>query len=178
MRSACLVVLVTMLFPAVSGGQAPTLDRQVISSAGGTVSGGPFILHFTVGQVTIGRQAGTNTEATSGFWWDVLTGSVDVVNEELPIQFALNPNVPNPFSTRTLVRYAIPVGKETAVFVGVFDLRGALVKTLVAETQAPGLHSVTWDGRAESGNVLGAGIYFIRFQTPSFTQHRRIVMLR
>jgi len=169
---ACLALLGT------ASADTYTLERAVVSATGGTVSGVPFRLNFTVGQSTVGTQTGATAKLNSGFWWEVSGNSVDVSDDPLPTQFALGPNAPNPFGTHTLVRYAIPAGNPVRVFLGVYDLRGALIKTLVRETQPPGAYATSWDGRDESGQRVGAGIYFVRFEGPGFRDHRRIVALR
>ncbi len=155
-----------------------TLERAAIGSSGGTVSGGPFTLNFTIGQVAVGEQSGGPANAVSGFWWQVAGTAVGADKSELPSAFAFNPNAPNPFWNRTVVRYAIPEGSDRSVFLGIYDLRGALVKTLVRTTQSPGFYTVEWDGSSDTGQLLRAGVYFVRFQAPGFIQHRRIVMLR
>ncbi len=155
-----------------------TLERAVIGPTGGTVFGGPFQLNFTVGQSVIGTQSGTDTKLNSGFWWEVGTTPVGVQTEPLPTQFAFNPNQPNPFTNQTIVRYAVPAGSDAPIFLGAYDLRGRLVRTLVNDRQSPGQYSITWNGMDDAGRLLSAGVYFIRFQAPGFLQHRRIVMLR
>lgn len=178
MRYFMMLLSLMFLIPATTPAETYTVERAVIGSNGGTVRGGPFILHFTVGQAVAGTQSSTDQRLNSGFWWEVSTTPVGVQTEPLPTRFALDPNQPNPFATLTTVRYAIPAGSDVPVFLGIFDLHGRLVRALVNSQQSPGQYSVTWNGTGDDGRLLRAGVYFVRFQTPTFVQHRRIVMLR
>ena len=60
----------------------------------------------------------------------------------------------------------------------IFDVSGALVRTLVSGEQTAGEKSVTWDGRSDSGNRMASGVYFYRLTTPDFTDTRKMVLLK
>ncbi len=173
-----LLLIAAITWPLLASADTYTVERAVIAATGGTVAGGPFQLNFTVGQSSSGSQSGPVTRLNSGFWWEVSGNVVDAGEEPLPARFALGPGAPNPFTTRTLVRYAIPAGNAVPIFLGVYDLRGALIKTLVRQTQPPGDYVADWDGRVENGQRAGPGVYFIRFDGLGFRQHRRVVVLR
>ena len=65
-----------------------------------------------------------------------------------------------------------------SVFLGVYDLKGALVRTLVRGSRTPGLYHETWDGRSDGGGVVATGIYLIAVHAGSFKATRKVVMLR
>ena len=60
----------------------------------------------------------------------------------------------------------------------IFDVRGRTVRTLVNGAQAPGRYAIAWDGRDERGNALGTGMYFYRLQTPTFTQAKKMMLVK
>ena len=60
----------------------------------------------------------------------------------------------------------------------VFDVTGRLVRTLVNGSKDPGFHTVKWDGRDGKGNPAASGIYFSRIQAGSYTETKRMVLLR
>ena len=66
--------------------------------------------------------------------------------------FALDANAPNPFNPVTTITYNLPV--QTQVNLIVYDVSGALVRTLVSGVQAAGEKSISWDGRSNSGNPM------------------------
>jgi len=85
-------------------------------------------------------------------------------------------SVPNPFSTRTQIRYQI--GQEGNVRLKVYDTQGRLVRSLVSGKQRPGSYTVVWDGRDEQGRIMANGIYFYRLDVPNFTATKKAVLLR
>jgi hypothetical protein len=55
----------------------------------------------------------------------------------------------------------------------VYDVLGKEVETLVNEQLQPGTYEVTFDG---SG--LNSGVYFYRLITESFTESKRMVLIK
>lgn len=60
----------------------------------------------------------------------------------------------------------------------VIDLQGRIVRTLYSGPLSRGVTAVTWDGRGDSGQQLGAGIYFVHVTTPLGTSTSRLVRVR
>ncbi len=100
----------------------------------------------------------------------------DVSDESsLPTSFTLDQNFPNPFRTRTTVRYTL--AERADVQLTIYNMLGQRIRTLVSEEQAAGVQSVVWDGHGTSGR-LAAGVYLVRLQAGAFTETRRMVLLR
>jgi 1,4-alpha-glucan branching enzyme len=70
---------------------------------------------------------------------------------------------PNPFTQEINISYELPA--TTQVTVKVYDMLGKEVKVLTQGAQAPGLHTLTWDGTNTTGNTVSRGTYFYRLQT-------------
>lgn len=86
-------------------------------------------------------------------------------------------NHPNPFNPRTVLRFE--TARTGAVRIGVFDLRGRRLRSLVDETLGAGAHEVVWDGRDDAGRDLASGQYFARLEVagqPPAT--RKMTLLR
>ena len=61
----------------------------------------------------------------------------------------------------------------------VYNVAGALVKTLVNGERAPGIaHAVTWDGRNNAGQRVASGVYFYRLVTKEFSRTKKMVLLK
>ena len=70
---------------------------------------------------------------------------------------------PNPFISSTAINYDIP--KLTPVRVSVYDKLGNKIRSLLEESQAPGHHSVVWDGTYQNGAQATPGLYVVRIET-------------
>lgn len=60
----------------------------------------------------------------------------------------------------------------------VYDVRGALVRTLSDRPGEAGEQVIRWDGRVEGGAVAPSGVYFIRVETPDGAATRKVAFLR
>jgi hypothetical protein len=94
------------------------------------------------------------------------TTLVDVTSaapDEARFSLALGEPAPNPFTSRTLIRFAMPASQP--VQVAVFDIRGHRVRVLADGVMPAGQHEVGWDGRDMQGGALASGTYFVRLQS-------------
>src|SRR5262245_25594026 len=174
-----LLSATVLLFAAPSARATYTIDEMVIAPAGGVMSGGALSLEFTVGETAVGAGSAGSISMACGFWEGVAISDVAAAPDEpLPAAFAMWSGGPNPFSSGTLIRYAIPKGDQVPVFLGIYDVRGALVRTLVDEPREAGTFSVPWNGRNDHGELMGAGVYFAKLRAGTFRQVQRVVMLR
>jgi hypothetical protein len=99
------------------------------------------------------------------------------VEEAAPRDYALWPPRPNPFASRTVIRYALPA--RVRVSLAVYDLKGERVATLVEGEQGPGEQSVEFGPGAGGRRApLAAGIYFCRLRAGSYSSTRRMVLMR
>ena len=94
----------------------------------------------------------------------------------LPDEYSLEQNYPNPFNPETRIRYAIP--EPGHVTLRIYRIDGQLVRTLQDANQSPGRYERIWDGNNEFGNKVSSGVYFYRLQSNSFTQVRKMILLK
>jgi hypothetical protein len=84
---------------------------------------------------------------------------------------------PNPFNPRLEVDYT--VGRSGPVELGVYDLKGRLMRRLVAGVVGAGRHRAVWDGSLASGQAAASGVYVLRLQeVDGEMAHRRVTLLR
>lgn len=174
----CLVTAIFILSTIAVAQATPTLDRVVIGAGGGTATSGTIRLDLTFGEAVIGPANTSGVVSNFGFWSTVRPAVVGIdLETPLPVRYAIN-RAPNPFTTRTAITFAIPQGVETPVFLGIYDLNGRLIRTLVNETKAAGRHSITWDGRSDNGGINPAGVYFVTFTAANYHATHKVVMVK
>ncbi len=107
-------------------------------------------------------------------------GTVTDVDAPIAAPHRLHQNYPNPFNPTTQVRYEIggSPGERVRVRIAVYDVRGALVRVLVDDARAPGLHVTMWDGRASDGSHVASGVYFYSMHAGAMVESRRMVLLK
>lgn len=74
--------------------------------------------------------------------------------------YALAQNYPNPFNPGTSIFYGIP--SESDVMIGVYDVIGREVVTLVNRRHARGTYQTQWNGTDRNGIPVAAGVYLYR----------------
>ena len=104
---------------------------------------------------------------------------VSVHDGEIPAQgrMVLEQNFPNPFNPTTTIAFHVPDG-GTVIELGVFNVAGELVRTLVAEEMSPGRKSVTWNGLDDNGESVSSGIYFVKLASDTATLTKKVVLLK
>jgi len=93
--------------------------------------------------------------------------------DEVPAGVIISGAEPNPFSTRTLIRFGLP--RDGRIEADVFDVSGRLVARIARGEYRAGYHEVAWS--AAEGSVR-PGIYFVRITLGSETATHRVVLMR
>jgi hypothetical protein len=83
--------------------------------------------------------------------------------EDLPTQLSLLGNYPNPFNPQTMISFSLPTDQHLSL--GVYSVRGRLVRSLLQGRQAAGVHRVLWNGQDSRGQAVASGVYFYRLET-------------
>lgn len=91
--------------------------------------------------------------------------------QSLPTSYALDQNYPNPFNPSTRISYSIP--QSGFVTLKVFNAIGKEVATLVNEEKSAGNFEVNFNAQG-----LSSGIYFYTIQSGSFTQTKKMILLK
>ena len=88
------------------------------------------------------------------------SGTTGVPGEVIPTANRLYPPFPNPVDGGTTLRFDL--AREAHVELAVYDLAGRRVASIADGTLPARQYGYAWDGRAQSGARLGAGLYFVR----------------
>jgi len=105
-----------------------------------------------------------------------LTGGPTPVGKTPPLDVALLPAYPSPFNGVTRLDFTLPSSGRAQM--RIYDVRGALVRTLLDERHGPGLHHAAWDGRDDGGERVASGVYYVRMETPGGVKQQKVVLVR
>jgi len=89
----------------------------------------------------------------------------------LPGEFSLTQNYPNPFNPSTEISFGLPVSSN--VTLTIYNVLGQEVATIANQQFDAGYHTVVWD----AGN-MPSGIYFYRLSAGSFTDLKKMVLMK
>ncbi len=109
---------------------------------------------------------------------DDLTKVEDKILAETPRSFMLYQNYPNPFNSSTTISYEINGKSKQQVELGIFNLLGQRVKTLISQKQAAGFYKVQWGGKNESGELLSSGIYVYQLKVADVKMEKKLIFLQ
>ncbi|MGE5498956.1 MAG: glycosyl hydrolase [Syntrophothermus sp.] len=97
--------------------------------------------------------------------------SVESERYNVPAQYTLYGNYPNPFNPSTVIRYDLP--KNSDVKIEVFDIIGRKVATVIDQNQGAGRYELRFDG-----SRLSSGIYILRMKADAFYQVHKMMLIK
>ncbi|MBK7670076.1 MAG: hypothetical protein IPJ24_01620 [bacterium] len=83
---------------------------------------------------------------------------------------------PNPFNPVVTLAYTLPAPGH--VVMKVFDVRGALVRTLLDGPVVTASGTVAWDGADDGGDRAASGLYFVETRSEGQVDVRKVTMLK
>ena len=109
----------------------------------------------------------------------ILTGTSSPTNDELnpsvPV-CALYPNFPNPFNPETTISFSL--AKATSTNLRIYNLKGQLVRNLLAKDMPKGDHKIVWNGLDDKGLPVSSGIYMYRLEAGDYTRSLKMVLMK
>ncbi|NOS86066.1 MAG: T9SS type A sorting domain-containing protein [Ignavibacteria bacterium] len=140
--------------------------NQVMGNFGGTNVQGNWIL----------RMNNTSTGNTGKLlgWGIRINNTLTAINEisnNIPGEFMLYQNYPNPFNPETNIRFDIP--NDADVKITLFDMLGREVQVIANEFKHAGSYEVKFDA-----SHLSSGTYFYKLTAGSFTDIKKIVLIK
>ena len=140
---------------AASGGSAP------LDNAKGSGQNFTFFLEATDTTVVLLEE------------WP-LTGNpvgVEEIDGQIPSDYTLAQNFPNPFNPSTKIRYTVPV--QANVSLRIYDVLGKEVAELINAEQSAGTYEATFDA-----SQLSSGIYFYKLDAGNVTISKKMMLLK
>jgi hypothetical protein len=137
--------------------EAPWTFAHVFTSAGDN----PYFC------VTHGGQGGVGMSGVVS-----VMDPVGVSDQKLVVnKFVLEQNYPNPFNPSTVIRYQ--TAEKSNVTLTVYNSIGRKISTLLNEVKSKGTFTIEFNG-----SNLPSGIYYFRLQAGTFTDTKKMVLLR
>jgi hypothetical protein len=93
------------------------------------------------------------------------------IGSEIPKEYVLSENYPNPFNPSTTIKYQIP--KDGFVTLKVYDILGAEVANLVNEDKVAGRYEVSFDA-----SLLASGVYIYRLNVNDYVNVKKMVLMK
>jgi len=110
----------------------------------------------------------------------LLIGSDAYISESVralaPAGVVLTQNYPNPFSSGTIIEYALP--EPMRVKLVVYDTLGRLVQVLVDAEREAGFHTIRWDRTGGASYPVRSGLYLYRLEAGDVHVVRSMTVIR
>jgi photosystem II stability/assembly factor-like uncharacterized protein len=146
------------------------------------------LANLTIYSLFVNSEGTSTTKIFAGTYSNVYHRSIsDLItdvkkeNNNFPASYSLKQNYPNPFNPTTSISYqlASPSTSRSGlqayshVTIKVYDLLGREIATLVNEIKPAGNYSVKFDG-----SKLTSGIYFYRMESGTYSQTKKLLLLK
>jgi len=94
------------------------------------------------------------------------------ISTEIPVSFTVHQNYPNPFNPETSIRFDIPA--PSSVNLIVYDVSGRVVEVIASNLNLlAGKYEAIWNA-----DNYASGIYFYRIQAGSFTDTKKMILVK
>jgi len=90
---------------------------------------------------------------------------------QVPTEYSLSQNFPNPFNPITNINYSVPMRNNVELVI--FNTLGEKIRILVNEVKNAGNYNVTFDA-----SNLPSGVYFYRISAGEFIQTKKLLLLK
>lgn len=116
--------------------------------------------------------------------WHPRPLGIKVEGKEIPEEFVLYPNYPNPFNPSTNIKFSIMKDANTRLII--YNVLGEKVKELINGYLFQGTYSVEWNGTNDDLQAVPSGVYLIKMTTDAadiqtdqtFSALRKMLLLK
>jgi hypothetical protein len=127
------------------------------------LSGNPLVYQNNIGAIIADPENGIWVQVNDVIVHYDYTSTGISQSGSLPSKLILNNCIPNPFNSSTTLSFTLPASGRTTL--AVYSLTGQRLRTLVSGSLAAGAHSVSWNGRDDSGRSVSSGVYLSRLES-------------
>ncbi len=163
-----------------ANGNIQTSENGTINWLEGNISADPLFcygdsLDYTIDAASPCATADVNNAVAGAM--GIGCNSLSLQDEnQLPLTFNISPPYPNPFNGTVI----IPVTNmtERPVSISIYSLKGKLIRQLHSRERSSGHVAFRWNGKDESGQQVGTGIYLVRAIAGEERQSQKIIYLK
>ncbi len=130
----------------------------------------------TVNEFQMTTQNSSNSVEIFYIASNFVPGLLAVESETVPAEYILLRNYPNPFNPSTTIQYNIE--KNDFVQLHIYNMQGALIKTLWSGEKPAGSYQVQWNGTDETGKIVASGIYIYKLTSGTKTISNKMLLLK
>jgi len=95
----------------------------------------------------------------------------------VPAKWELAQNYPNPFNLNTNFSYSMV--EPGNVKLTIYNINGKVVINLSNQYQAAGNHEISWDGRDNTGKIVGSGVYLYQLEVKDkYFNTKKMILLK
>jgi hypothetical protein len=98
------------------------------------------------------------------------------VGQSPATSYQLAQNYPNPFNPSTTIQFSVL--EAGVVQLSVYNINGQEVRRLVYGQMNAGRHTVNWDGKDNTGQVMPSGVYLYKLRVNGFMQTRKMTLMK
>ncbi|MFO7444901.1 MAG: T9SS type A sorting domain-containing protein, partial [Ignavibacteriaceae bacterium] len=115
------------------------------------------------------------------FWQNNLGAPLPVITEDkfadqVPKEFNLMQNSPNPFNPDTRIEFYI--SNAAMVTLKVYDILGSEIAVLVNDERTPGRYTAYWNGKNNYGQTVSSGVYLYRITAGNYIETRKMNLVK
>ena len=108
---------------------------------------------------------------------NVLVGLDESSEIVKPESYSLAQNFPNPFNPSTTIKFSLP--EQAKVSIIIYNALGQQVRSLIVDEEfSSGIYAKVWNGKNDLGLRVPSGVYFYRISTDSFSDTKKMVLLK
>jgi len=101
----------------------------------------------------------------------VLITSVGTDGQQMPAQYTLRQNFPNPFNPSTTIQYGVP--EKSMVTVTIYNQLGQQIAMPVNGIKEAGYYNVEWNA-----SKMTSGVYFYELKTDNYRDVKKLLLLK
>ncbi len=104
-----------------------------------------------------------------------------IAKGNLPSEYFLGKNYPNPFNPSTNIKFGVPQlqnGEPASIRLVIYNALGQMVRELVNQDLAAGTYRVQWDGRNAQGSLMPSGVYIYQLITPAYQKSEKMYLVK